>query len=64
MNEKMLLLDANPTFEVKADEAPKTDEVELFNADGDSRKVSDPSTIVSLEFNGWSRDKSVFAKKK
>ena len=54
----------NPTVEVKADEAPKTDEVELFNADGDSRKVSDPSTIVSLEFNGWSRDKSVFAKKK
>ena len=53
-----------PPVEVKADEAPKTEEVELFNAAGDSRKVSDPSTIVSLEFNGWSRDKSVFAKKK
>lgn len=53
-----------PPVEVKADEASKTEEVELFNADGESRKVSDPSKVVSLEFNGWSRDKSVFAKKK
>lgn len=31
--------------------------VTLYNADGRSKTVTDPSVIVGLEFNGWSQKK-------
>lgn len=45
-------------------EAKKPKGVTLYSADGREKTVTDPSVVVDLEFNGWSRNKSVFNKKK
>ena len=50
----------------KAAEAPKAAEAAesetpksytLYHADGRERKTTDVSTVVSLEFDGWTREK-------
>ena len=41
----------------KAAETAKGEGVTLYHADGREKVVTDPSVIVDLEFNGWSRTK-------
>lgn len=47
-----------------APEKKGTAAVTLHNKQGDKVTTSDPSTIVSLEFNGYSRNPKVFKKSK
>ena len=48
-----------PAAEAKAeaakDEAPKS--YTLYHADGRERTTTDVSTVVRLEFDGWTREK-------
>lgn len=39
------------------EEAPTVKEVTLYDRDGNSRKLTDPSAIVRAKFTGWSATK-------